>query len=260
MGAVNTTYTFAATDTITSAKMNNIIDQTTMTTDAIFGTTLEVVLPSGQLKVRTQGITSSEMAADSVLAISIKDANVTTAKIADLNVTTGKIADSNVTPSKLSQPLTLETAKTTTSGTTVDFTGIPSWVKRISLVISGFSTNGGSIPIVQLGDSSGFSVSGYLSYHGLFRSASTISGFSSTGFGLSGTSANDIRYLVITFVKISGNQWVASHSGGLFNGSDNFVLSGGGNVTLSGTLDRIRLTTTNGTDVFDGGSVNIVYE
>ena len=248
MGAIDTNYTFTATDVITSTKMNNILDQSTITATAVFNNTLDVA--SGKLLVKAGGITSNEMGADSVLAISIKDSNVTTAKI----------ADSNVTPSKLSQPLTLETAKTTTSGTTVDFTGIPSWVKRISLVMSGFSTNGASIPIVQLGDSFGFSVSGYLGYYGLFKSDFTVSGFSSTGFGFSGASANDIRYLVMTFVKISGNQWVASHSGGLFNGSDNFVSSGGGNVTLSGTLDRIRLTTTNGTDVFDGGSVNIVYE
>ena len=259
MGAIDTQYTFTATDTITSTKMNNIIDQTTITGTAITGTTLDVTT-SGQLKVRSQGITSTEMSENSVRTIAITDSNVTTGKIADYGVTTAKIADSNVTPSKLSQPLTLETAKATTSGTTVDFTGIPSWVKRISLVISGFSTNGASIPIVQLGGSSGFSVSGYLSYYGLFRSGAQITGFSSTGFGLSGTSANDIRYLVMTFVKISGSQWVASHSGGLFNGTDAYALSGGGNVTLSGTLDKIRLTTTNGTDVFDGGSVNIVYE
>lgn len=62
MGAVDTTYTFTATDTITSAKMNNIIDQTTITNDAILGTTLEVV--SGKLKVRSQGITSNELSSD----------------------------------------------------------------------------------------------------------------------------------------------------------------------------------------------------
>ena len=64
MGAVDTTYTFTATDTITSAKMNNIIDQTTMTSDAIVGTTLEVA--SGKLKVRSAGITSNELAANVV--------------------------------------------------------------------------------------------------------------------------------------------------------------------------------------------------
>ena len=93
MGAVNTTYTFTATDTITSTKMNNIIDQTTMTSDAIVGTTLEVA--SGKLKVRAAGITSNEMASNSVVTDAITDSNVTTAKIADSNVTQAKLA-SNV--------------------------------------------------------------------------------------------------------------------------------------------------------------------
>ena len=37
-------------------------------------------------------------------------------------------------------------------------------------------------------------------------------------------------------------------------------LYGGGNVTLGGALDRIRVTTVNGTDLFDAGSINIMYE
>ena len=90
MGAVDTTYTFTATDTITSAKMNNIIDQTTITTDAIIGTTLEVA--SGKLKIRSQGITSNEIGANSVVTAAITDSNVTTAKIADSNVTQAKLA------------------------------------------------------------------------------------------------------------------------------------------------------------------------
>ena len=79
MGAVDTTYTFTATDTITSAKMNNIIDQTTMTSSAIIGTTLEVA--SGQLKVRAQGITSNELGTDSVTTNAIADGSVTSAKL-----------------------------------------------------------------------------------------------------------------------------------------------------------------------------------
>jgi len=69
MGAVNTTYTFTATDTITSTKMNNIIDQTTMTGDAVIGTTLEVA--NGKLKIRSQGITSNEMGSASVIQSAI---------------------------------------------------------------------------------------------------------------------------------------------------------------------------------------------
>lgn len=90
MGAVDTTYTFTATDTITSAKMNNIIDQTTITSDAIIGTTLDVA--SGKLKIRSAGVTSNEMGANSVVAAAITDSNVTTSKIADANVTQAKLA------------------------------------------------------------------------------------------------------------------------------------------------------------------------
>ena len=65
MGVVNTDYTFTATDTITSSKMNKIIDDTVFTNDAIIGTTLEV--ESGKLKIRSGGITSKEMGTGSVL-------------------------------------------------------------------------------------------------------------------------------------------------------------------------------------------------
>lgn len=99
MGAVDTTYTFTATDTITSAKMNNIIDQTTITTDAIIGTTLDVA--SGKLKIRSSGITSNEMGANSVTTNSITDLSVTTGKVVDLAITTGKVADLAITTGKL---------------------------------------------------------------------------------------------------------------------------------------------------------------
>lgn len=93
MGAIDTTYTFSANDVITSTKMNNIIDQTTFTSDAVFDTTLAV--SSGKLKVNAQGITSNEMAINSVRTDSITDLSVTSAKLADSSVTTSKI-DSSV--------------------------------------------------------------------------------------------------------------------------------------------------------------------
>jgi hypothetical protein len=80
MGAVETTYTFTATDTITSTKMNNIIDQTFMTGDAISGSTLEVT-SSGRLKVRSAGITSNELASDSVTSAKILDGTIVNADI-----------------------------------------------------------------------------------------------------------------------------------------------------------------------------------
>jgi len=87
MGAVDTTYTFTATDTITSSKMNNIIDQTTITGDAIFENTLEVV--SGKLKVRAQGIRSNELATDAVTETKITNGSVTPTKLSIGKVTWG---------------------------------------------------------------------------------------------------------------------------------------------------------------------------
>jgi microcystin-dependent protein len=78
-GAVDTTYTFTATDVITSTKMNNIIDETVMTTDAIIGSTLAV--STGKLRVNTSGITANELATGSVTTTAILDASVTQPKL-----------------------------------------------------------------------------------------------------------------------------------------------------------------------------------
>ena len=89
MGAVNTTYTFTATDTITSTKMNDIIDQTTFTDDAVFDTTLFVA--AGKLKVNAQGITSNELAENAVKTIAIENGAVTQAKASNMLVPAGAV-------------------------------------------------------------------------------------------------------------------------------------------------------------------------
>jgi hypothetical protein len=91
MGVLDTTYTFTATDVVTSAKLNNVIDQTTFTSSAFSNTTL-AINSSGQLRVNTSGITQLELADNSVITAKISDNNVTTAKILDANVTQAKIA------------------------------------------------------------------------------------------------------------------------------------------------------------------------
>ena len=117
MGAVNTTYTFTATDTITSTKMNNIIDQTTMTSDAVFtGGTIEVV--SGKLRVAAGKITSNELASNSVNTDEIVNLAVTTAKLANststtTGVTTAKIADGAITTAKIADSSSTTTGVTT---------------------------------------------------------------------------------------------------------------------------------------------------
>jgi hypothetical protein len=192
---------------------------------------------------------------------------VTNAKLAsDIDaskLTTGtlpiaRIADSAVTAAKLSQPLTLATAVATTSGIQVDFTGIPSWAKRITVMLSGVSTNGVSMKLIQLGTSSGVAMTGYTSTAN-FVGASNTTGASNvtSGFLISSTSASDSISGAITLLLVGSNTWVAS---GLVKVQQAVTILTSGDITLSGTLDRVRLSTINGTDTFDAGSVNIMYE
>jgi hypothetical protein len=239
--------------------MNGIIDDTVFTGDAIFGTTLEVA--SGKLKVRSQNITSNELSANAVTTAKIADSNVTTGKIADLAVTTGKLAELAVTPAKLSQPLTLETAKPTTSGNAVEFTDIPSWVKRITMIFNGVGTNGTNNLDLQIGSGS-YVTSGYdtaCSYVG--GSLFSIAAFGG-GFGIIIGGNSGLCYGRYTLDLISGNKYIGS---GVFHvhqvGVAQYTMqSAGSSPVLSGPMDRIRISVIGGVNVFDSGSINIMYE
>ena len=145
----------------------------------------------------------------------------------------------------------------TASGTSVDFTGIPSWVKRITVMFNGVSTNGTSLYQVQLGDSGGVETTGYLSG----AMVASVSASSTTGLLANAlTVAADASYgnMIICLIDSSTNNWVAS--GSLSNIGTTRTAVIGGSKALSATLDRIRITTVNGTDTFDAGSINILYE
>jgi hypothetical protein len=177
----------------------------------------------------------------------------------DGSVTTAKVADANITPAKLSQPLTLGTAVASTSGTSIDFTSIPSWVKRITVIFSGVSVSGSSSGLVQIGAGSVAST-GYISNWGYIQTTANINTSSSTaGFGFWNGNTADTRYMHMVITLVSANTWVASHQGAFTSGGT-YLVVGGGNVTLGGTLDRLRITTVGGTDTFDAGSINILYE
>ena len=173
-------------------------------------------------------------------------------------ITTNDIADGAVTMVKRSEQMTLATAQASTSGTAIDFTGIPSWVKKITVMFNGVSTSGTSSLLLQLGTSGGVVSSGYTSTSIGVNNASTTTGASSTGgFVLVSANATDISSGLVNIASISGNTWVSSHT---MKRSTVFAYFGGGDVALSGTLDRVRITTVNGTDTFDAGSINILYE
>ena len=149
------------------------------------------------------------------------------------------------------------TSVASTSGTSIDFTGIPSWVKRIVVIYSGVSTTGGSNITTRIGTGGtpqATSYAGSCSY-----SAGTLAAINfTTGFALQSTTAGDIISGVITLANITGNTWVCSGSLGLHSSAGCFII--GGNVTLSDTLDILRITTASGTPTFDAGTINIFYE
>ena len=149
------------------------------------------------------------------------------------------------------------TAQNSTSGTSIDFTGIPSGVKRITVMFNEVSTSGTSAVLIQIGSGSVTS-SGYISTSNNLNQANSTGGTSSTaGFVTQANDATFVRSGAMTLYLVSGNTWVSSHTMKL---NTTQVILGGGSVSLSGSCDRVRITTVNGTDTFDAGSINILYE
>ena len=149
-----------------------------------------------------------------------------------------------------------KTAVASTSGTSIDFTSIPTGVKRITVMFLGVSTNGTSDILIQLGSGS-VTTTGYVSTNTGFTGAAGSSRSSTAGLSLPNDSASYVTSGNITIANITGFSWASSGAGKIAT-SASFVC--GGNITLSGALDRVRITTTNGTDTFDAGTVNILYE
>jgi hypothetical protein len=144
----------------------------------------------------------------------------------------------------------LGTYTATTSGTEKDFT-IPAWAKKIHVNLVGVSTNGTSNVIVQLGDPT-IEATGYLCSSG--TTAFT------TGFGTDAGNAAAVRHgtITLTLADAATFTWVAS---GVIARSDTAAtVQVAGSKSLSAALSVVRITTVNGTDAFDAGAVNVLYE
>ena len=238
-------------------------------------------------------ISTAKIADSAVTTAKINDAAVTTAKINDDAVTLAKMASGtagNLIPYDASgDPAAVATgtsgqvltsngagakptfqdlpesgitevaAQATTSGVAWGFTGIPSTAKRITVKGASFSTSGASAPIIQIGDGS-YVTTGYLGSGQTINTTAT----QTTGFCIAGSWASTIvAHFTATLERMEegSNEWVFSCRGGRSDGGGGGgIIGGGGSVTLSGTLDRLRLTTVGGTDTGDSGSVSISYE
>jgi len=150
------------------------------------------------------------------------------------------------------------TAVASTSGTSIDFTSIPSWVKRITVMFNGVSTSGTSNIQIQIGSGS-VSTSGYSS-SATYVTSSVGSVTSTAGFIVtSSIAASSVSNGNTIICLQSSNTWTSSSVLSLVT-STGTQFSGGVSPTLGGTLDRVRITTVGGTDTFDAGSINILYE
>lgn len=168
---------------------------------------------------------------------------------------TGTVAVNGVSSS-----IVLGTSQATTSGTSIDFTSIPSWVNRIDVVLTGVSTSGTSSLLLQIGPSAAVETSGYAGVSVRFNNPTTTSATMSAGYfvmgsdlGLAANTVNgtiSITRLDTTTFIFSGMATTPSNTTGAFATCTK---------TVTGTMSRVRLTTVNGTDTFDAGSVNIQY-
>jgi hypothetical protein len=152
------------------------------------------------------------------------------------------------------------TAVASTSGTSIDFTSIPSWVKRVTVMFNNVSLNSSGYIRLQLGVSGTPETTGYTSGSSLISSAGGVNYVSSTsGVDLFGASAAYALNGNIVFTVLGSNIW--TFTGSTTNTTTTvYTQNTAGSKTLAGTLNMIRITSSTGTDTFDAGSINILYE
>jgi hypothetical protein len=153
------------------------------------------------------------------------------------------------------QRMFLETAKATTSGSTVEFTGIPSWSRKITIMFNNLSPTNSDNLLIQLGTSSSYETTGY--FCSSTRCAGSVSTVTySNSFGIQLASGNDNLCGNLILTTVSTNTWIASWTIG--SSMTALTYFGGGSKTINSTLTRIQIALT--TPTFDGGSVNILIE
>jgi hypothetical protein len=179
-------------------------------------------------------------------------ANIITATgdIADVeSLGSGNWVVTNIARINIASNIFNATAIATTSGTEFDFTGIPAWARRITVMLDNVSLSGSDDLLIQIGDTGGIETSNY-------TSGSASSSNSTSGYVVRLAAPGRAACGMAIIQNLTGNVWLSSHSVNAGSAADFF---GGGRKELSGTLDRLRLTRS-GSNTFDGGSVNVSWE
>ncbi len=157
--------------------------------------------------------------------------------------------------------ITIGTPIATTSGTAHPYTSISSAVKKMTLAIIGVSTNGTSIPIIQLGDSGGYETTGY---NGTVSINTTGVASANHGVGVQFSSSANASTNVwhgeldFTLADPATNTW--SIKGTLSLSNTPLTANISCTKALSATLDRLQLTTVGGANTFTAGSINLITQ
>lgn len=220
----------------------------------------------GQSATATNNFTLSVPASpDGTIKLARGNSGATTADVLTVNasgaITGATISGATINSSTINGgSITLGTAQNSTSGTAIDFTGIPSWAKRVTVMFNGVSTNGTSRIQVQLGDGS-IKTSGYITQSCYVSVAAVANERYTSGFiVVNAVQAAGSYGGVARFHLLGSNIWCGDSSLAYNDATNTANYFSSGNVTLSSSLDRLRITTVNGTDTFDAGSINIMYE
>ena len=157
--------------------------------------------------------------------------------------------------------ITLGTENTTTGGTSIDFTGITAGIQYLVVMWNAVAGSGSSFKLLQLGDAGGIENSGYVSVGQQMTSGANYGTNSTAGFLLrDNDSAERLSgHFILTLEDASANTWTCSHSmiTSVVAGQQYI---GAGAKSLSGTLDRVRMTTVNGSDTYAvNGGINIAF-
>ena len=155
-------------------------------------------------------------------------------------------------------PIVSATAQASTSGTSIDFTSIPSWVKRITVMFQGVSTNGTSSYQIQIGAGS-VTTSGYAAVNVSTAGSGIATTAYTSGFIIVVPSAaTNLNSGAVVLTNLTSNTWAVQGVVASTDTTRSNICAG--SISLGGTLDQVRITTVNGTDTFDAGSINILYE
>jgi hypothetical protein len=173
--------------------------------------------------------------------------------------TAGQVLKSNGdAPPSFGSALTLQTAQTASGQTSIEFTGIPSSAKRITVMFTGVTNSGTAEVIIQLGSTT-YQTTGYLGSSSTFGASTLVTELSTTGFMLNNNVASGaVRNGSVSIINLTGNTWSCFGLIGASNAARG--CSTAGSVALSGVLDRIRVTTVAQANTLTGGTINIIYE